>query len=457
MSEFRGMLILRGHRPPNRGDRPMPAPGMTLGEKIRALRRQMRMTQADLAGDDFTKSFISQVEKNQTQPSLKSLMIIAQRLNRPVSYFLEDEQPPPPSSAPVHQAVAAGQLLEQQGEFEQALQLYNQALDECAPGDYRRRGDLHRRRARALVRLDRPQAALQALEQAADEFRLARDTAARAAVDCDLGNVYRRIGQPERAVHHYERALLLYEEALVPDAAADPMGPIVWLLTQLGLTCFVTGKHDAALRYLQRAETLSQEAHVYYRWDELCRAAAALMEEMGDRQKALEYAQRAVAFCDSTQDRDGLVDALISLGSLKAQEEGWSSAEPCFSRALHVAEEISHTRGKSRVHAAMAKWAAREGDVDRAVSLYREAARDAGEDLSAVEVHCSLAALLKQRKDWEDAAHHLETAIGVLEKANRPKALAECYSNLAEIYEAAGLPQEATRCLRRSVELFRAQ
>src|SRR5690606_40208350 len=114
-------------------------------------------------------------------------LIVAQRLNRPVSYFLDDDQPPP-ASAPLHQAVAAGQLLERQGEYEQALQLYTQALDDCAHNDYRGRGELHRRRARALVHLDRLPAALQALEQAADEFRLARDTAARAAVDLELGN-----------------------------------------------------------------------------------------------------------------------------------------------------------------------------------------------------------------------------------------------------------------------------
>lgn len=434
----------------------MTAQGMTLGEKIRALRRQMRMTQADLAGNDFTKSFISQVEKNQTQPSLKSLMIIAQRLNRPVSYFLDDDQPPP-ASAPLHQAVAAGQLLERQGEYEQALQLYTQALDDCAPNDYRGRGELHRRRARALVHLDRLPAALQALEQAADEFRLARDTAARAAVDLELGNVYSRMGQAERAVHHYERALLLYEEILVPDAASDPSSPIVWLLTQLGLTCYETGNREAAFRYLRRAEALSQETRVYYRWGELCRVSAVLLDEMGDRRRALEYAERAVAFCDSTLDRGGLVDALISLGCLKAEEENWAAAESCFTRALHVAEENADARGKSRVQAALAKWAARSGDVDRAVSLYREAARTAGDDQQAAEIHCFLAELLKARREYDDAARHLESAIAVLEKANRPKALAEAYSSLAEIYEAAGQPQAAARCLKRSVELFRAE
>ena len=64
--------------------------GMTLGEKVRYLRKRLNLTQQELAGDDFTKSFISQIEKNEANPSLKSLYIIAERLNKPVSFFLDE-------------------------------------------------------------------------------------------------------------------------------------------------------------------------------------------------------------------------------------------------------------------------------------------------------------------------------------------------------------------------------
>jgi len=46
------------------------------------------MKQADLAGSDFTKSYVSQVERGQTTPSLGALLAIAERLGRPASRFL---------------------------------------------------------------------------------------------------------------------------------------------------------------------------------------------------------------------------------------------------------------------------------------------------------------------------------------------------------------------------------
>ena len=52
------------------------------------------MTQAELAGDKCTKSFIAQIEKGQVWPSLPVMIHIAQRLGKPIEWFLTDETPP---------------------------------------------------------------------------------------------------------------------------------------------------------------------------------------------------------------------------------------------------------------------------------------------------------------------------------------------------------------------------
>ncbi|MBI2874372.1 MAG: helix-turn-helix transcriptional regulator, partial [Firmicutes bacterium] len=62
----------------------------TLGERIKQVRKELAMTQEQLAGTDFTKGFISQVELNRINPSLKSLQLLAARLDRPVNFFLDD-------------------------------------------------------------------------------------------------------------------------------------------------------------------------------------------------------------------------------------------------------------------------------------------------------------------------------------------------------------------------------
>jgi transcriptional regulator with XRE-family HTH domain len=51
-----------------------------LGNRIRALREAAGLTQGDLAGDDFTKGFISLVETGRTRMSLRAAEIFAKRL-----------------------------------------------------------------------------------------------------------------------------------------------------------------------------------------------------------------------------------------------------------------------------------------------------------------------------------------------------------------------------------------
>lgn len=61
-----------------------------LGKRLRDLRLARGLTQAQLAGDDFTKGFISHLEHGLSRMSLRSAEILAQRLNVPVGVLLDD-------------------------------------------------------------------------------------------------------------------------------------------------------------------------------------------------------------------------------------------------------------------------------------------------------------------------------------------------------------------------------
>jgi transcriptional regulator with XRE-family HTH domain len=59
-----------------------------IGPRIRAARLERGMTLAALGGDDLSRSFLSLVERGRSRVSLRSLSIIAERLELPLSYFL---------------------------------------------------------------------------------------------------------------------------------------------------------------------------------------------------------------------------------------------------------------------------------------------------------------------------------------------------------------------------------
>ena len=59
---------------------PSPPSGPTLGERVRGLRTARGLTQAELAGDRFTKEYVSQIELGKTRPTLQTLDWLAERL-----------------------------------------------------------------------------------------------------------------------------------------------------------------------------------------------------------------------------------------------------------------------------------------------------------------------------------------------------------------------------------------
>lgn len=65
---------------------------MKLGEKIKMLRREQKMTQATLAGDRITPNMLCAIERNTANPSLPTLRYLAHELSVPLSYLIDDEE-----------------------------------------------------------------------------------------------------------------------------------------------------------------------------------------------------------------------------------------------------------------------------------------------------------------------------------------------------------------------------
>ena len=87
---------------------------MELGKKLKAARLEAGLSQKALCGDTVTRNMLSQIESGKARPSMDTLLFFANRLGKPISWFLEE-------STALDRAVAA---------FESAQ--YSEALRELA-------------------------------------------------------------------------------------------------------------------------------------------------------------------------------------------------------------------------------------------------------------------------------------------------------------------------------------
>lgn len=91
---------------------------MDLGQKLRQARQEAGLSQRQLCGEEITRNMLSQIENGSARPSMDTLRYLAQRLGRPISYFLEEQSVTSPNQSVMAQARSAfaqqahGQALE---------------------------------------------------------------------------------------------------------------------------------------------------------------------------------------------------------------------------------------------------------------------------------------------------------------------------------------------------------
>src|SRR5919198_5621196 len=95
--------------------RPAAVAAVRLGERLRQLRVAAGLTQSELAGDRFSKEYVSQIERGKTRPTPETVEWLAARLGVDVGFLahgVSTEQ-----RHPVEAGLARAEALTDAGEF----------------------------------------------------------------------------------------------------------------------------------------------------------------------------------------------------------------------------------------------------------------------------------------------------------------------------------------------------
>lgn len=77
---------------------------MELGEKLRQARLEAGLSQRQLCGDVITRNMLSLIENGSAKPSMETLKLLAARLGKSVSFFLEEDAVNSPNTALMEEA-----------------------------------------------------------------------------------------------------------------------------------------------------------------------------------------------------------------------------------------------------------------------------------------------------------------------------------------------------------------
>jgi len=271
----------------------------SLGEKIKKLRKALKLTQTELAGSEMTKSMLSQIENNIALPSMKNLQYLAGRLGQAVSYFFEDgDNPDNTMNVRINEDLKkiANLLLDKK--FENALANLLNMLNEY---NFDRNSNLY---ADFLSKLGECYIELNDIDQGKENIIQAVNIYTKKYLYIDAAKTHILLmGIPwknfnyEKCMDIVEEATVIYNSSLNKDNAFE-----IELLYNRSILHGSLNHFEEAIRDAQEALDISRKTKVYYRSDELYKNIAffnSFLEKYDDIYKYIDKARQFAVFTDN--------------------------------------------------------------------------------------------------------------------------------------------------------------
>jgi HTH-type transcriptional regulator, quorum sensing regulator NprR len=427
-------------------DPALPSP---LGRRIRQARQELGLSLQAVAGDDFSRAFLNQVELGRAQPSTHTLRIIARRLQRPIEYFLED---PGDSTAALELALAEAEMGLHRGEAARAVALMTRLLDRPLSIDLRTRAQLTL--AAAQLKLGRPADARPVLEDAIAAAE--RSGASQLLVELydRMGSVHYLLRRPHAAGQWFDRAFERYESASLSDPVlkARILGHRANLHYVAGQPIEAIGAYESAIAAAEQVLDLPALAGIY-------EGLALSLRQTGQYARALAYAQKGLRIFETLRDVRMTGQLRLNMGDMLLQQGRAAEAERLFTEGAEHLRRIGDRELLPHLVAGMAESALERKELPRASDLIDEAIdhlRRATDPLATVAVHRAAGRIAHALGRRQAAHRHFEQALKVAVGIDNPELRARVTYDFARTLEAEGDAAQAALHFRQAYEAGRA-
>jgi tetratricopeptide (TPR) repeat protein len=345
---------------------------LRLGERLRQLRVAGGMTQTELAGDRFSKEYVSQIERGKTKPTPETIRWLADRLGVDAGYL------------------ADGVSADERGRVDAALARTDALLEA-------------RRNDEALEELERIRAAVLAAGLPELETR---------ALSAEA-TVRIRSGEVREAIALLERARELSEGTGFSDIErADVLFRLGVARYKLNSIQTAIGLFDEALKLAERSEIRSDQLRSnILAWRSRC------YRRRRDLEAAREDVERALELAESLNDRRTAADVYFQASIIADREGHWVLARSYAERAKAAYEELSDRSNLGRLLNNLGGLNFLLGHPEEAVELLKDAVRialEVGDDVEAAYAVNGIAQVHLRTGDAAKAEEHARHALELL-------------------------------------------
>jgi tetratricopeptide (TPR) repeat protein len=430
---------------------PAPTRAPRLGERLRQLRVASGLTQSELAGERFSKEYVSQIERGKTRPTQETIEWLAQRLGVDPSFLASgvsaDER------ARVEATLARAEAMTDARELQEALGEFDRARAAVrAAGSPELEARFLSGEAWAKLQSGDVRGALAQFEEVRALVEAPNFS------DLDRADVLFRLGACRFRLSSIATAIALLDAALeLAQRSGLPSDNLQWHVLTWRSRCrrrqrdWEAAREDVE-RALELAEGLDDKralAHVNLQ-------ASLIAERNGHWVLARTYAERAHHLFEELSDRINVGALLNNLGGLQFLLGNPDDATRYLKEAFAVALDIGEDVEAGRAVSSLAQVHLRTGKPELAESQAREALELLGDRDDALDevanVRLVLGRALLDQGRLDDAQLALDDAEEALSQLSSASHKAAAWVAKGDLASARGDDRSAARLYRNAAE-----
>jgi tetratricopeptide (TPR) repeat protein len=341
-----------------RGPRPS---GARLGERLRQLRVAAGLTQTDIAGERFSKEYISQIERGKTRPTAETIDWLALRLGVDAGFLASGVSAD--QRAKAETILARADALLEEHEFDNAIGEYAKALPAVlGTGSSELQVRALNGEAMARAQTGDVKGALAMLSDSralveGEEFS-----------DIDRAEVLYRLGVCRYMLSSISTAVGLFNESLtLAERSGLPCDQLRLNVFAWRSRCYRRQRdYEAAREDVERALELAEAMHDARALGQAYFQASMLAERDGHWVLARTYAEKAKTQYEELADRANIGRLLNNLGGIEFLLGKPEQAVEHLKHAFAVALEIGRNEEAATAISSLAQVHLRTGDSKRA-------------------------------------------------------------------------------------------
>jgi tetratricopeptide (TPR) repeat protein len=348
--------------------RPARAAALRLGERLRQLRVSAGLTQTELAGERFSKEYVSQIERGKTRPTQETIAWLAARLGVDAGFLANGVSTD--QRGRIETRLAQGEALLESEQNQEALAVYEEVASVVASTG------LPELQVRTLTGEAKARARLGDVRRAIELLTRARDVVEGPGFsDIERAEVLYLLGKSRYMASSTATAVGLLNEALaLAERSGLPCDNLRSNILHWRSRCYRRQRdYEAAREDVQLALELAEGVSDLRTIADLNFQASLLAERDGHWVLARTYAERAKAQYEEIADRTNVGRLLNNLGGLNfllgKPEDAVRHLKEAFAAALEVGNDAEAARAVS----SLAQVHLRTGDVRLAEEQARHA------------------------------------------------------------------------------------